>query len=807
MPDFLNIPTQPIIQLIAKEELIKKDSDLIYTKGGGLFFSNILKNDIVKDGNQLHGGNPILTDIEIPKYKVDNKVSVSQETIKVESGFINRGLFLRNNLTNDKLGNDYFWDEVYTSPIGFQSVTTASTIIGTSTSLPSFSINGNLMELITNDVNIIPKIGDYIILQKVSDVYDYSAFINSDTISYTDGYSNLPVINSTESYQFKIINVAIGTFAGKNTPYSLVLDKSINLKIDDVYTLILLNRKDTGLEKELFYETFEQIEVHRSQLLGDPYNNTNISYPLGRKNFINYNNAQYLGIKNLLFDVLNKKNSEFTETPFLIFDINNEIRDAFSKTASSTNNLVFEFHLPLVMFNEDINNKLNILTDSGGALLTNENLGDYRTLTLANYPGKTFGYIFYDLRIVVIDDAELVLAMSYNSNRNFTLPKPNFYNPGNQMPKNNTNLNFDVIGCSDTSTGGAAYILINGTHNLNDGDSVLIQDVKVKLASGIIQNSTVNGIKYIKRYFTDPLHSLGELKDRFYLYDDSGLTSGTVTNGTFYFNGIGNSGKIKGDELSYDYFITYRVKTDRYNSILPYADIQSFNFSTLNGKVDNVFGNLYFEIPKINWQYNSSTGEGFQLTDLELIIGKWENNDINNPNKITGITNVVVISCQEVGSLPSSILPALDIELKKSIYNDAVYKIGNGLGPYDYDTNKIGDPTYDLKNNLLHYNITSGTLSNTFNTAEGIWTLGNIKYKTEVEQYRSKIKVVVGSDEWNDTMNPSYDSNNILIKNKYISEIAITDKNSDKPLIYAKIAPPIRKVPNLDLVINLSIDF
>ena len=79
--------------------------------------------------------------------------------------------------------------------------------------------------------------------------------------------------------------------------------------------------------------------------------------------------------------------------------------------------------------------------------------------------------------------------------------------------------------------------------------------------------------------------------------------------------------------------------------------------------------------------------------------------------------------------------------------------------------------------------------------------------KTEIEQYRSKIKIVIGSDEWNDTMNPSYDSNNTFIKNKYISEIAITDKDSDKPLIYAKIAPPIRKVPNLDIVLSLSIDY
>ena len=75
MSDFLNIPTQPIIQLIAKDELVRKDSDLIYTQGGGVFFGSILKNDIVKNGYQLHGGNPVLTDLEIPKYKIDNKAN------------------------------------------------------------------------------------------------------------------------------------------------------------------------------------------------------------------------------------------------------------------------------------------------------------------------------------------------------------------------------------------------------------------------------------------------------------------------------------------------------------------------------------------------------------------------------------------------------------------------------------------------------------------------------------------------------------------------------------------------------------
>ena len=44
---------------------------------------------------------------------------------------------------------------------------------------------------------------------------------------------------------------------------------------------------------------------------------------------------------------------------------------------------------------------------------------------------------------------------------------------------------------------------------------------------------------------------------------------------------------------------------------------------------------------------------------------------------------------------------------------------------------------------------------------------------------------------------------------KYISEVAIVDSNdkNEKPLIYAKIAPPVKKTPDLDILLQLTIDF
>lgn len=783
---------------------------LTYQGGGGTIFGTTLQNDLAQSGGQYHQGNPSLTGNSIPIYRVGNKVNIIKETIDVVSPLITRGLFIYRQLVsspsdiNSKTNGKYYWDEVYTSPIGVMQVASSGS------SSTTFSLSGNQLVLQTNDINIIPKEGDYIVFQLINTLQhtNLPSDVSAPTPGeYSDGFSNLPVIFNTETYQLKILSVSFSAPAGVNTIYTIVTDKSLSVATNDYYSIVLLNRENTGLQKELFYDTFNQVEVHRDQLLGDPYFNTFSTFPLGRKNYLNYNQAQYLGLRNLLLNNINAVNQEFIETPFMVYDITNDIQDRFNPQVSTLSNINFQFHLPLVMIQEDTSNDLNILTNYG--IIQNETtgVGRYSGLYLQWSPttGKRYGFVFYDLRIVVIDDSELALALAYNSNRNYTLPQSSFTSTGNSTANNISTINLSIIGLQNNSSGGATVVVVNGKHGLSNGDAVTITDVNVIVpGSNQIQSASVNDIKYIKRYYTDPINLLGELTDRFYVYNDQSLTTGVIGNGQFINNGVGNSGSVHGASLTYNYFYTYRIKNDRYSSILPYSQIQSFNFAT-DASVDNANGSLNINIPQFT--YLNHPDGGFECNDLEIIIGKWSASDPTQPFLITGIEDVVVISVQDTPTpnLPNNI-SSINLSVPISLYNSFVARIGNGLGAYDFTTNPNGDPNYDVLNNLKHYNITSGTFDPTLYTAEGKWTLGNLTYQTQVEQYRAKMQVVVGAGEWNDTTNPSYDPTNPLIQEKYISEIALCGSGSDTPIVYAKISPAIKKTPDLDLLVQLSID-
>jgi hypothetical protein len=906
-----------------------EDSDLIYA-GGGTFANGVaLKKDNVVGEKNLHGGNPKLTPDEVPTYKKCDKVTVINETIKVESAPITRGLYKFSSTSDDKSDATYFWDEVYTSPIGYFTAASTSPLLAY-----EFSFSGNILSLITNDVNIVPKIGDYIVMQKLPTNYIKPFDINTSPTGnpelysgiFSDGLSNMPVIFNTETYQLKIkdvtyltptnmgitydysflmpsltfgcriydvtinnnsiitsidINVdfdginptgpgsienllnafnaaSIGTWTGTGDPtelnlysalnpdiiidinyqaldntgtptgsilqasktvttnpsvligvmtnYTMILDKSLSVSDGEEYAIVLLNRENTGLQKELFYDTFEQIEVQREQLLGDPYFETSTAKPQGRKNNLYYNNAQYLGIRNLLSGVLPNKDENFLNTPFIVYDIDEDFKDRFSPKGSTDASIEFEFHLPTVMLQEDTQDKLNILVNYGAVITDTGGAGQYSGLYLKwqQSLNKRLGFVFYDLRIIVIDDPELALALGYNSNRNYTLPRPEFTSPGNVAANITSSISLDIVGLQSSNTQ-PMVILVNGPHNLRDGDVISISDVRTKvLGSNLIHASNANGIRYIKRYYSDPANPATELLDRFYIYSDQALTASFPDDGDFVNSGIGQSGKVKGAKLKYNYFLTYRVKNGRYKSVLPYAELINFNFSSSStaATIDNTSGAVYISLAPFTY-----LGNGYEIDDLEFIIGEWEAANAGKPFEITGFKNVVVMSSQDIiGPNSPSNVSTTNYTITKTNYTDFVARIGNPIS-YQYLITPLGNPEYNIYTNYPHYNIINGTLPTTLNTSEGKWTLGNIKYKTEVEQYRAKLQIVVAANEWNDTTNPSYDPDNDFIKSKYISEVAICDKDSDKPLIYTKIAPPVKKTGDLDLIINLTVDF
>lgn len=955
------LQTNPPLEIKIAPAISKENSDLIYAAGGGSIFGNTLVDDSVEGGNQLHGGNPIFLKAELPVFRKCDKIILTKEVIKIEGAKIERGLFVQNgNVTgNSKSDSVYLWDEIYTTPVGYY------TLASPAVNDYEFSIVGNVISLKTNDVNIVPKEGDYISLQLVPGNFTKPASANMGATStntdwlgkFTDGINNFPVIKNTESYSFKIkevnftnpdvpgvttydysfslsditedirifeldanvidmdftrsqisanniatiisslgigvwtatwvgppgvgesssieynkltftsvnnvnnigalsfkeytsgvLNPGVYYFAsnseqnnplvGINTSFTLYLDKSITPIVGDEYAIVLLNRENTGLQKELFYDTFEQIEVHKSQLLGDPYNNTTLlNKPRGRKNYLNYNSAPYLGLRNLLTGTLSNS-SRFYETPFVVFDIDKDIKDRFLPRESTLVDQTFEFHLPSLMIQDDTSNKKNILVNYGVVKTDIGGAGKYSGLFLKWDTATTnrYGYIFYDLRIIVIDHPELALAVGYNSNRNYTLPKPIINSIGNTAKILTSTASLNIIGLTHTGSiiknqgpvrnegGGGSevssnsstpvIVIVDGNHNLPTGAAINISDVKVRMpGSNLIKSSTINGIKYIKRFFTDPITQTGERLDRFYLYDDSALSIGTIEEGTIVFNGL-SAGLIQGTKLEYNYFFTYRLKNKRYSSTLPYAELISFNFATslTTREIDNTLGSLYITIPKLTYlNFTDVDGEnsGYNMEDFEMIIGEWETANDENPLEITGYKNVVVFSVQELpdtNTLPSNAFDR-NYVIRKLDYENAIAKVDSVTGPYDYTTNPSGNTKYDLLTNFKHYNITNGDLSTTLNTGEGKWTIGSVFYKPQVEQYRSKLSISVKADEWNDTTNPTYNPENELMKDKYISEIAICEPDSDVPLIYAKIAPPIKKVADLDLTLKINLDW
>ena len=797
MPDILIPQNNPILTLTTVAPLTRTANDLIYTKGGGTIFGNTLKNDNVVGGNQLHGGNTKMNNLEVPVFFVKDKVEITSETLMVKGPKVTRGLFksVDNPLILDKTlktSKTYYWDENLVSPVGIFDVVSDATA--------NFQISGNGLTLKfgTNDINIIPVYNHQIFIQLIPITYTVPPELLSPLVSYTDGSSNLPFIQNTEGFlthrQAPLTNS--GTGINKIYSYSfssqnriIDLSKYIGRKV----SVVLINRLYDYYQNSLNTLTFRQSEIHRSQVLGDPtiYNLSNLTP--GRNKFLDYNTGYLSGLRTYFSDILNKSEYELFETPFIVYNIDNEIKDRFYTQPSDLSDYNFEFEFPNVLLNEDsTHTKLNVLTNYG-VVYNEKSLGKYSGLYLKwenSTSGKRFGWILYDLRVIVLDEPELVVALSTKGRRNYTLPKI-ILNQNNKLANTLSDVNFNIINVTSNTIFGTIVVL-NKTHNFNDGDLVVIENVNVRnTITGLLTTSTANGLRYIKRFYDDPINLTGERKDRFYIYEDSNLTQVITSNGLFLNNGVSQSGKVKGNKLKYQYFVTYRVK-GAHNNTANQSEIQGFNFTNSSGGINNTTGDLTVTIPKFEKMNN-----GFTTTDLEIIIGKF-NSTINKPYKENGFTEVVTIS---VNDIPSSVWTpftnsALTFTFNKSIYDTFVSRIGNLLGPYNSLTNANGNPDFNIISNYIE----------SFDAKNDIF-IGNITSTTEIEQYRANFKVIIKSGEFNGTTNPTYQATNPLMKDKYISEIAFCDDETKEIMVYSKLCPAIKKSSNTDLILNCSLDF
>ncbi len=821
----VTLPVIPLPSIANSRDL------LIYAGGGGVSFPDIQYDAMLEQG-LYHGANPLITgQIQVPAY---DKLNINVSLKDVFSKETEKGLFDVEYPTGGTADTkiNYIWSSVYTSPLGIYTHASAASALNPSTHVTEFHLVNETLSFFTNDVNVVPRVGDYIAFNYVPTVgaFPFTGYINGMLPQ------RLPYFKGTECYQARITNVTITGGTGVLTAYTIKLDKSFKFANSERYALVLLNRLNTGIQKELFYDTFEQIEIHRQQLLGDPYDNTtSTAVPFGRMNYLNYNGSNSLGVPNLLSGLINGGG-----TPVVVFDANDEIRDriSFKGNAYDANNkptdIHFEFHLPGILVNDNILPFTGYPTPVdpaiGGVLETvlvtnpdpatiheDTNIGAYSGLYIKYDTGytKRYGFVLYDLRLVVIDDSEFATALGYNSNRNYTLPGPAFViGTGNNLLNVGTGTNLDITGASNTSP---IVITVSNPYSLPRGTKLFI--------SGVAGNTAANGDWFITEVYGSSDVYRFELWSVMPTYVGAIRTVGTgvpvdgTTSGLFVNNGAGHSGEVVSGLPNYSYFYTYRLRNLRNNSVMPYSKITPFNFS-LGGNVNNSSGALYINIPPFYW-YNKQTATniydlGFEMLDssdgygIDVIIGSYVTNPLDpiNPTAIIGITDVMCIPISGLTNpYTGSPIIGTGITVMKVQDYDAAVTSSATVGMTDY--------TFDILSNNPLYTYNPGDfLPTTLLTGAGLWTMGNIIYRNHVSINRAKMSITVPADSWNDSTNPTYNpSTNPFVTDKYISEVALlldvdSIGNSDMgPMIYAKISPAIKKNQDMDLEIDLDIDF
>lgn len=403
MPQTILNNNQSNLQIVIVEPAQLADPELlIYSGSGGQFYNSngdLLQKDNVDPHLLYHGGHKRYS-AEI-KFEDCNNLQTEVTKQELVSGTLQKGI-------TRKDGSIWLWDEVKTTPMGlFKENSTVGVYNFKLESLRTIKIN-------VGDVAIIPTEGDWMLIQKYFETEFTLPSPQSTTVStgnYTDDVDSLPLFQS-ELWQFQIMSILPGSTA---TEWIIEIDKDFTPHTDGYYTFVLINREETQSVREEFIDQWQKIEVQAEQILGDQYNYTGSLKPQGATNFLDYDGSEYLGLQNMLGHI--DSNAIKLAKQYIVFDYDNNIQDHIYYENNS-----ITFNLPAIM-SQDYSGIVQIKNMDK---FTDSYVGDWGKLyynsdtVVKNY----VGYIFYDLRICIITDTELITAMSYNSNRNYTLPKP-----------------------------------------------------------------------------------------------------------------------------------------------------------------------------------------------------------------------------------------------------------------------------------------------------------------------------------------------------------------------------------------------
>jgi len=248
---------------------------------------------------------------------------------------------------------------------------------------------------------------------------------------------------------------------------------------------------------------------------------------------------------------------------------------------------------------------------------------------LADPIGNVVGKVFYDLQIFLIEDQELLFAMSYKSNRSWTLPKHNI--------DTNANVSF---GCDECLLNYNVDVISPSTINGDDG-KIIIYD---------ITNSSLN----------DPLTQLIlRIKDNnnnsIYINEINGettITKDDVMNNTLYADdyvvelidtGFANcviSSNITIPEITSD--LSIFDKNETYSKLNSYFNINPETDSPTHIKLNksligDPFGIAYATITSTGTT-NSELNNRTESTNDNDILNSWVKIPDNNSINITNLT-------------------------------------------------------------------------------------------------------------------------------------------------------------------------
>jgi hypothetical protein len=210
-----------------------------------------------------------------------------------------------------------------------------------------------------------------------------------------------------------------------------------------------------------YYDNVGDVRVwNMSIIYGDTLAGTLANY----KNKSTYKTKKYSG------DIVYIAQSAYTENSFatygttlrnvgIIHYTNSSITNNYGESLDSNTPVL---DLPTIMWHYNTGNTLGLTLSCGNERKTLNGLDSYY-YDLGDEDGNVVGKCFIDLKIFVIEDQELLHAMSYKSNRNWTIPECSAgFNISTCV--NPCSIEFDYINVTQPTviTGGTIEIIASG---------------------------------------------------------------------------------------------------------------------------------------------------------------------------------------------------------------------------------------------------------------------------------------------------------------------------------------------------------